>query len=127
MKILLIDIGNTETKFYLYEKKFTKKIKLNSDRLNFNYLNKKLKFLDNKKILINTIICSSVVPNLLNNLKRFFKKKINCNIIELKQKNLNKLIKIKINKYQVGSDRLANALSVADLKKNFIILSLNGH
>ena len=87
MKILLIDIGNTETKFYLYEKKFTKKIKLNSDRLNFNYLNKKLKFLDNKKILINTIICSSVVPNLLNNLKRFFKKKINCNIIELKPIN----------------------------------------
>ena len=122
MKILLIDIGNTETKFYLYEKKFTKKIKLNSDRLNFNYLNKKLKFLDNKKILINTIICSSVVPNLLNNLKRFFKKKINCNIIELKQKNLNKLINIKINKYQVGSDRLANALSVANLKKNFIII-----
>ena len=37
MKILLIDIGNTETKFYLYEKKFTKKIKLNSDKLNFNY------------------------------------------------------------------------------------------
>ena len=122
MKILLIDIGNTETKFYLYEKKFTKKIKINSDRLNFNYLNKKLKFLNNKKILIDTIICSSVVPNLLNNLKKFFKKRINCNIIELKQKNLNKLIKIKINKYQVGSDRLANALSVADLKKNFIII-----
>ena len=120
MKILLIDIGNTETKFYLYEKKFTKKIKLNSDRLNFNYLNKKLKFLDNKKILINTIICSSVVPNLLNNLKDFLKK-INCNIIELKQKNLNKLIKIKINKYQVGSDRLANALSVADLKKILLL------
>ena len=35
---------------------------------------------------------------------------------------MNKLIKIKINKYQVGSDRLANALSVADLKKNFIII-----
>ena len=75
MKIILIDIGNTETKFYLYEKKFTKKIKLNSDKLNFNYLNKKLKFLNNKKILIHSIICSSVVPNLLNNLKRFFKKK----------------------------------------------------
>mgnify|MGYP000111705862 CR=1 FL=1 len=122
MRILLIDIGNTETKFYLYEKKYTKKIKLNSDKLNYNYLDKKLKFLNNKKNLINKIICSSVVPNLLNDLKKFFKKKINRKIIELKQKNLNKLLKIKIDKYQVGSDRLANALSVADLKRNFIII-----
>ena len=96
MRILLIDIGNTETKFYLYEKKYTKKIKLNSDKLNYNYLDKKLKFLNNKKNLINKIICSSVVPNLLNDLKKFFKKKINRKIIELKQKNLNKLLKIKL-------------------------------
>ena len=36
--------------------------------------------------------------------------------------NLKKILKIEVNKYQVGSDRLANAISVINNKDNFIIL-----
>ena len=40
----------------------------------------------------------------------------------LKKLKLNKLIKVKVNYKQIGSDRLANAISVVDNKNNFIIL-----
>ena len=46
--------------------------------------------------------------------------KIKC--YELKKLKLNKLIKIKVNYKQIGSDRLANAISVINNKDNFIIL-----
>ena len=36
--------------------------------------------------------------------------------------DLNKIIKIKVNKKQVGSDRLANSISVMSFKNNYIIL-----
>ena len=39
-----------------------------------------------------------------------------------KKLNLNKLIKIKVNYKQIGSDRLANAISIINNKDNFIIL-----
>ena len=35
---------------------------------------------------------------------------------------LNKLLKIKVNQKQIGSDRLANAISVIDKKNNFIVV-----
>ena len=35
---------------------------------------------------------------------------------------MNKILKIDVNKKQVGSDRLANAISVINNKDNFIIL-----
>ena len=41
---------------------------------------------------------------------------------ELKDLELKKLINIKVNYNQIGSDRLANALSVIGEKKNYIIL-----
>ena len=41
---------------------------------------------------------------------------------ELKQLNLKKILKIEVNTKQVGSDRLANAISVINNKDNFIIL-----
>ena len=41
---------------------------------------------------------------------------------ELKKLNLNKLIKIKVNYKQIGSDRLANAIGIINNKDNFIIL-----
>ena len=40
----------------------------------------------------------------------------------MKDLNLKNLINIKVNKKQVGSDRLSNAISLIDRKKNFIIL-----
>ena len=46
--------------------------------------------------------------------------KIRC--YEVKDLNLKSLINIKVNYKQVGSDRLTNAISLIDYKKNFIIL-----
>ena len=42
--------------------------------------------------------------------------------MKIKDLNLNKLIEIKVNKKQVGSDRLCNAIAVNDKKNNFIII-----
>ena len=75
-----------------------------------------------KNRLINKCLFCSVVPKSFNKIKSFFYKdyKIRCN--ELKKLKLNKLIKIKVNYNQIGSDRLANAISVINYKDNFIIL-----
>ena len=54
--------------------------------------------------------------------KFFFKKKLKKKCYELKELPLNKIIKIKVNKKQVGSDRLANSLAVINKKKNYIIV-----
>ena len=43
-------------------------------------------------------------------------------MIEIKQLNLQKLINIKVNRIQVGSDRIANAIGMIDNKKNYIII-----
>ena len=40
----------------------------------------------------------------------------------VKKLNLNKLIKIDVNRKQVGSDRLCNAIAVNDYKNNYIII-----
>jgi len=50
-------------------------------------------------------------------LKKF---KIKC--MELKKLNLEKIMKIKVNRHQIGSDRLANSIAVISKNKNFIIL-----
>ena len=58
---------------------------------------------------------------LLEKLKNILKNySIKCD--ELKNCNLSSLVKIKVNKKQIGSDRLANAISVIDNKNNFIIV-----
>ena len=73
------------------------------------------------KVIDKCLFCS-VVPKSFNEIKSFFNKtyKIKCH--ELKKLKLNKLIKIKVNYKQIGSDRLANAISVINNKDNFIIL-----
>jgi len=52
----------------------------------------------------------------------FIEKSIRIKCIELKKLKLNNLLKIKVNKKQIGSDRLANAISVIDKKRNFIVV-----
>jgi len=42
--------------------------------------------------------------------------------MNIKKYNLNKIINIKVNKKQIGSDRLANAISVFKKYKNYIII-----
>jgi type III pantothenate kinase len=55
-------------------------------------------------------------------IKFFFQKFYKIKCLELKNLPLNHLIKIKVNKKQVGSDRIANALGVINKNKNYIIL-----
>ena len=121
---LIGDIGNTETKICLFnnKKKLLKKKILNTGNLRKKNIYNNFKFLNlyNKKI--NKIIFSSVVPNVFKIIKRFIKKKLKQEVKELKQINLKKILIVDVNMKQVGSDRLANAISLINGKDNFIIL-----
>lgn len=121
---LIGDIGNTEVKICLFNSKLklVKKIRLSTLLLNNNYLHKKLKFLKKYNNKINKILFSSVVPNSFNLIKLYLKKNIKKICLELKSCKLKNLVKIKVNKKQIGSDRLANAISSIDKKNNFIII-----
>ena len=72
--------------------------------------------------MIDKCLFCSVVPKSFNEIKSFFNKNYKIKCHELKKLKLNKLIKIKVNYKQIGSDRLANAISVINDKDNFIIL-----
>ena len=122
--IIVGDIGNTETKICLVDlnKKIIKKINLSTKKISFSSLKKSLSSfkLKNKKV-VKCIFCS-VVPNSFNEIKKFLTKTYKIKCYELKTLKLNKLIDIKANYKQVGSDRLANAIGVINNKDNFIIL-----
>jgi type III pantothenate kinase len=122
--IIVGDIGNTETKICLVnsKNKIIKRISINTKKINFSSLKKSLYSLGIKNNLINKCLFCSVVPKSFVTVKNFFNKvcKIKCH--ELKNLELNRLIKIKVNYKQVGSDRLANAISAINNKDNFIIL-----
>ena len=121
---LIGDIGNTEIKICLFNSKLNllKKIRISSISLNEKTLVKKLKFLNKHKLDIKRTVFSSVVPELFKLIKFVLKKIVNQNCIELKKCKLINLVKIKVNKKQIGSDRLANAIGAIDKKKNFIII-----
>ena len=118
------DIGNTETKICVYsrQKKIIKKIILKSSLINNSYLNKKLSSIFKKKIVIKKVILSSVVPKIYNVIKFFLLKNFKLKVFEIKELNINKLIKISVNRKQIGSDRLCNAIGVNDNKNNYIII-----
>ena len=63
-----------------------------------------------------------MVPKSFILIKRFFSEKTNVRCYEIKDLNLKSILKIKANYMQVGSDRLANAISLLNYKDNFIIL-----
>ena len=121
---LIGDIGNTDIKICLFSSnyKLIKKIKFSTSLLNFTFLNRKLKFLKRYKKNINKILFSSVVPNAFLIIKSVLKKIIKKPCLELKGCKLNNLVKIKVNQKQIGSDRLANAISSIDNINNFIII-----
>ena len=119
--ILLGDIGNTETKICLVKKnKIIKKIIIPSKKKKISLLNnhfKRLQFSRLEKILF-----CSVVPSIFKEFKYYFSKKTKIKCYELKELHLQSLLNIEVNYKQVGSDRLANAISVSSKNKNFIIL-----
>ena len=119
--IILGDIGNSETKICLVRKnKIIKKILIPSKGKKLDILNKHFKNFQFSKI--KKILFCSVVPSTFKELKNYFSKKTKIRCYELKELNIKSIIKINVNYKQVGSDRLANAISVSTKNKNFIIL-----
>jgi type III pantothenate kinase len=118
------DIGNTETKICLVnsKKKIIKRVSLNTKKINSSLLKKSLLNLNLKNKLINKCLFCSVVPKSFDEIKTFFNKNYKIKCHELKKLKLKKIIKIKVNYKQIGSDRLANAISAINNKDNFIIL-----
>ena len=118
------DIGNTETKICVYssQKKIIKKIILNSNLISNNYLKKKLIFILKNKSYLKKVIFSSVVPKKFKLIKAFLLKNLKLKSFEIKDLNIKKLIKISVNRKQIGSDRLCNAIGVNDNKNNYIIV-----
>ncbi len=117
--ILIGDIGNTDTKICLVNSNFKIKKRFVFPTKNFSevsFLKKVSRFKIRKSLF------SSVVPNLFYKIRLLLKQKYKIQCYELKKLNLSKIIKIKVNKKQVGSDRLANAIGAMAKNKNFIII-----
>ena len=121
--IIVGDIGNTETKICLtnFNNKIIKRFNLKSKDINLSLLKKKFKIIK-RNTDIKKCLFSSVVPKTFNIVKYYFETFHLVKCFELKNLPLNKLIKIKVNKKQVGSDRIANALGILNKNKNYIIL-----
>ena len=128
MNALIGDIGNTTTKICLIEIKTFKVKKIiyfNSNNISSkNFLKKNFNKILKKKSVNKVSLFSSVVPKYQSILEKFLKKNYNIQFREIKEKNINKIVKINIkNKNQVGSDRIANAAGVyRNYKTNCIVL-----
>ena len=128
MNILIGDIGNTVTKICLTEKKKSKIKKIiyfSSNNISSEkVLKKNLKKIIKNKLVNKVALFSSVVPKYQFILKKVLKKFFKIKLMEIKEKKINKIIKINIkNKKQVGSDRIANAVGVyKKYKSNCIVL-----
>jgi len=122
--ILIGDIGNTDTKICLLNSnyKIVKKLVLPTKQINQFLLYKNLNFNLKKNHSINKSLFCSVVPSKFSLINNFIQKKFKIKCIELKKLNLNKIMKINVNRRQIGSDRLANSIAVISKKKNYIIL-----
>ena len=118
------DIGNTEVKICLISKNFKikKKINLKTSEISYSKIKTKLAPFIKKKLIIDNVVFSSVVPYVYKHFVFFFKSRFKKKIIEIKKLTLNSLIDIRVNKKQVGSDRLANSIAAIDMKNNFIII-----
>ena len=87
---LVGDIGNTETKICLFNKKKKLLIRkaINTNNINMISLNKHLIFLKNNQKKIDKVIFSSVVPNTYKKIKIYIEKKFQLKVKEIKQFNL---------------------------------------
>jgi len=118
------DIGNSDTKIYLVNSnyKILKRRIFSTQKVNSKYLDSNFKKLTKNFHKVEKILFCSVVPKCFNSIKKFQKKKTKQKCYEIKDLNLNSLIKIKVNYKQVGSDRITNAISLNNFKDNYIIL-----
>ena len=119
--IIVGDIGNTEVKICFFYNGLKKKYLFKTDTLNKKIIKNKFNFL-RKKIYLKNAIISSVVPKTFSQIKKIFFNLYKVNCVELKKLNLTRLINIKVNKKEIGSDRLANSISVMSKNRNFIVV-----
>ena len=121
---LIGDIGNTAIKICLFNKnlKLIKNIKIYKKNINKKFINKELLFLRKYIFKLRKVLFSSVVPHSYKIIKKTIKEITKMNCVELKNCDLKKFINIKVNRKQIGSDRLANAISVIDNKYNYIVV-----
>ena len=128
MNLLIGDIGNTTSKICLIEIKTLKVKKINyfnSDRLiSKSFIKKMMNKIIKRKSINKFALFSSVVPKYTSLLRKSLKANHKINLREIKEKSINKIVKINIkNKKQVGSDRIANAVGVyKKYKYNCIVI-----
>ena len=120
---LLGDIGNTETKICLVNSNFQiiKRIVYSTKNILSKNFFKKNDFTKINKKKLNRALFCSVVPKAFKKIRLILSKK-KIKVYELKNKNLKSNLKIKVNKIQIGSDRLANAMGAMDNKRNCIVI-----
>ena len=125
MKFLVGDIGNSEIKICLldYNYKIIKKIYLETSKIKQNnFIKKKIKsFIKNYKIVAPAFF-ASVVPSAYKKIKKVFHNNFKIPCKELKQIDINKIIKINVKKKQIGSDRIANAIGAFYFYKTYCII-----
>ena len=115
------DIGNSDTKVCIIKnKKIFKKIIFPTKLLTKSYFDNKIKFIKKHKIT-SSLFCS-VVPKKFEIIKNVLNRSYSIKSYELKKIDLKDIIKIKVNIKQIGSDRLANSISVSKLNSNYIII-----
>ena len=121
---ILGDIGNSESKVFLVnsKNKVIKNMNFPSKRINNQLLKSKFRYLVKDFSKVEKILFCSVVPKSFKLIKNFLSKKTKIKCHEIKDLKLKSLINIKVNFNQVGSDRLTNAISLANNLKNYIIL-----
>ena len=122
---LIGDIGNSEIKICIINNnKIIKKISFQNTSLSISNLERKFYKLQKYLPKIEKILFCSVVPKSFKLIKKFLLKKTNIKCHEIKDLELSSLLKVKVNYKQVGSDRLANAISLINKNRNFIIIDL---
>jgi type III pantothenate kinase len=123
LNYLIIDIGNTNTDFIIFNRKNNKHFgKLLIDT---NKITKNISKINNyiKKYKPITALTSSVVPKSFEVLKSILNRK-KINLTEIKNKNVKIPLNVKLkNPNEVGSDRIANSVAAFKLfKTNSIVI-----
>ena len=123
---LIGDIGNSEIKICLLNnnKKIIQKISFPNNKISLKKISHNFKKINGYFLKIEKILFCSVVPSTFKLVKNFLNKKTKIKCYEIKELKLSTLIDIKVNYKQVGSDRLANAISLINNNKNYIIIDL---
>ena len=123
MKFLIGDIGNTSTKICILSDRFKILRSYNFETKKI-YKGDLLKIIIKKKInkdLNPVFLFSSVVPKVFRKIKKSLKL-TRYKTLEIKDLNLNKVIKINVkNKKELGSDRIANAIGAKKFNNSLVL------